>query len=460
MQSISNSDVHVKFVFFKEKIAYAVGDTASVLYYQTFAMFLMIFYTDTFGISPAAVGTMFLISRIWDAVNDPMMGMIADRTETKWGKFRPWILWSIIPFVITGILVFITPDFSETGKLVYAYVTYTLVMMTYTMINVPYGALLGVISPHSQERTVLSSYRFLGAFTGNMIVQGTLLWLVASLGQGNDRLGYPLAFSVYALIAAGLFFFTFSATKERVKPPQEKTSIINDLKDLLKNGPWIVLGIMCLFTLIYISIRSASLLYFFKYYINDQSAAATFMVVGTVFSIIGAYATPWVVGIIKSKKLTFAFLTFMSALSYIVFYFVSPRDIAIMYTSHIIGSFFGGVLFPLIWSMYADTADYTEWKMGRRATGLVFSAATFSQKFGWAIGGSVAGFVLSAYGFVANAVQTDTSLLGIRHMMSTFPAAICIIVILFSLLYSLDSKTEKQMEIELLERKKAYNQPE
>jgi glycoside/pentoside/hexuronide:cation symporter, GPH family len=444
---------HEKLIFLKEKIGYAVGDTASCLYWQTFSMFLMIFYTDTFGISPAVVGTMFLLSRFWDAALDPIMGIIADRTETRYGKFRPWILWGILPFTIAGVVLFITPDISETGKIIYAYVTYTVVMMVYTMVNVPYGALLGVISPHSDERTTLASYRFIGAFTGNIIVQGTLLSLVSFFGKGNDRLGYPLAMTVFAVAAGALFFFTFASTKERVKPPKEQSSIRRDIKDLLKNRPWIVLCSMGLMTLIYVSIKNGAMLYYFKYYVGDQAAAAPFMVAGTVFSIVGALSTPYIVRFIGDKKLTFIVLTIVNAASMAVFYLAGPQDFVLMYATQIIGSIPGAAMFPLIWSMYADTADYGEWKFGRRATGLVFSAATFSQKMGWAVGGALAGFLLTIIGFVANVAQNEATLSGIRHMMSTIPAAIALLVIVIALFYELTDKLEKQIGSELQARK-------
>lgn len=440
---------------FKEKAGYAVGDTASCLYWQTFSMFLMIFYTDTFGLAPAAVGTMFLISRFWDAAIDPVMGVIADRTQTRHGKFRPWILWGTIPFMVTGVALFITPDFSPTGKLVYAYVTYTLVMMVYTLVNVPYGALLGVISPHSHDRTTLASYRFVGAFLGNIIVQGALLYLVKTFGGGNDRVGYPLAMAAFALLAGGLWIFTFASTRERVSPPAEPSSIRHDLSDLLRNGPWLMLCVLGLFTLVYISIRNGATLYYFKYYLDDQGASAAFMVSGTLFSILGASLTPWFTRIFGSKKATFIGLTLACAIAQIACYFVRPSDRVWLYALNILQSLPNAALFPLIWSMYADTADYGEWKNGRRATGLVFSAATFAQKMGWAVGGSAAGFLLTATGFVANAVQTEGSLAGIRHMMSTIPGGIALVVAVLGCFYSLNSALERRIGTELAGRQRA-----
>ena len=299
----------------KEKLGYAAGDTASCLYWQTFSMFLMIFYTDTFGLAPAAVGTMFLISRFWDAAIDPVMGVIADRTNTRWGKFRPWILWGTIPFMVTGVALFFTPDLSPGGKLAYAYVTYTLVMMVYTVVNVPYGAMLGVISPYSKDRTTLASYRFIGAFIGNILVQGALLHLVQKFGGGNDRAGYPLAMAVFALLAGGLWMFTFSTTRERVQPPAESSSVRRDLADLMRNEPWLLLCAMGLGTLVYISVRNGATLYYFKYYVGDQEAAAAFMVSGTIFSILGAALTPWFIRVFGGKKAAFIGLTLVGAVA-------------------------------------------------------------------------------------------------------------------------------------------------
>jgi GPH family glycoside/pentoside/hexuronide:cation symporter len=436
----------------KEKLGYAAGDTASCFYWQTFSMFLMIFYTDTFGLEPGAVATMFLVSRFWDALIDPIMGVIADRTKSRHGKFRPWLLWGIIPFSVSGILLFVTPNIGHSGKLLYAYITYTLVMMAYTMINVPYGALLGVISHKSEERTALASYRFVGAFLGNIVVQGTLLYLVRFFGGGNDRLGYPLAFAVYAVAAGLLFLFTFFATRERVAPPPTTNSVRTDLADLLKNGPWVTLCIIGLGTLIYISIRNAATLYYFKYYVGDQAASAAFLVTGTIFSILGALCTPYVTRFCGSKKAALIFLTLLCAVAMGAFYFVPANNLVLLYVANIALSVPNAALFPLIWSMYADTADYGEWKYKRRATGLVFSAATFAQKMGWAVGGSLAGYILGAIGFVANVEQTPHTLDAIRHMMSTIPAAVALLVVGIALIYKLNAAFEQRLARELTKK--------
>ncbi|MCK4448549.1 MAG: MFS transporter, partial [Candidatus Marinimicrobia bacterium] len=265
----------------KEKVGYSLGDTASNLFFQTFILFITIFYTDVFGISAKAVGTMFLITKIWDAVNDPMMGMIADRTETRWGKFRPYILLFAIPFGIIGILTFTTPNLSATGKLIYAYVTYTLLMMLYTIINVPYSALMGVITSNARVRTVVSQFRFVAAFIGGLIVQYSVLRMVERFGRGNEPLGWQRAMIVLSSLAVVLLFITFASTKERVKPPKgQKTCLKDDLRDLFKNKPWLFIGGATVFQLTFILIRSGCIMYYFTYFVQDQQV----MLLGKVYS--------------------------------------------------------------------------------------------------------------------------------------------------------------------------------
>ena len=434
----------------REKLAYAAGDTASCLYYNTFNVFLMFFYTDVFGIGAAAVGTMLLVTRIWDTMLDPLMGMAADRTRSRFGHFRPWILWMAVPYAVTGTLAFITPGFDASGKLIYAYITYTLVMMVYTAINIPYGALLGVITANSEERTRLSSYRFLGAFLGNLIVQGTLLHLVGVLGHGQPQRGFPLAMGVFAVAAAGLFLFTFSSTKERVQPPvSQKSSMRQDLGDLLKNRPWVILCVTGILCLIWISIRNACTVYYFKYYVGSETMASSFMVLGTLATLLGVALTSRISRMLGGKRRAYIVLTLISAGLNAALYPARPSDLVLIYATQILGSFFSGPLLPLTWSMYADTADYGHWKYGRRATGLTFSAATFSQKIGWTLGGSIAAWVLAYFGFQANAVQNVGTLGGIRLMMSLLPAIVCVLTAVAAGFYRLDGKLLREVEEDL-----------
>ncbi len=441
-----------------EKIGYASGDTACCLFWAVVSSYLNIFYTDVYGLAPAALGWLLLITRIWDAAFDPIMGMIADRTQTRWGKFRPWILWGIVPFVVAEIALFYTPNLDESGKLIYAYVTYSLMMFIYSVLNVPYGALLGVITHDSNERTSLASFRFIGAFAGNFIVQGSLLYLVAVLGRGDDRLGYTLAVSVLACLSGVLFFYLFSSTKERVRPPVERNSIRSDLSDLVHNGPWVMLFLIGAATLVYVTLRQVVTVYYFSYYVGDKGLTAAFLLVGTVFSIIGAILAPWFVSLIGCKKRSFMVLTAVAVLANAISYFAGPKDIVLIFAMHILGSIPMAAIFPLMGSMFADTADYGEWRFGRRATGLVFAGSTFSQKTGGAIGAALVNVVLSWVGYVANGSQSQASLDGLRHLMSSAPACGGVIVIFMAAFYTLDARKQGSVAAELLARKtKAAN---
>ena len=438
----------------KEKISYGLGDTASNFYWQMFMSFILFFYTDVFGIPAAVAGTMLLITRMWDTGIDPIMGVIADRTNTRWGKFRPYLLWMALPIGIIGVLTFTTPDLSLSGKIVYAYVTSTLMMAAYTAINTPYSALMGVLTPNSLERTSVSSYRFVLAFVAIFIVQGTTLPLVQYFGKGNQAVGFQWTMVVFSAVAVVLFVFTFLNTRERVHPPKDqKSSIKSDLRDLLRNRPWMVLFFIGIFALSYNSIRSGSIIYYFKYYVGDEIMTSAFMVSGTIAAIVGVMATKYLSKLLGKRKLYMVLWGTVSVLTGL-FYFIPKENVTWIFASHVVISFILGPTAPLIWAMYADTADYSEWKSGRRATGLVFSAATFAQKLGWAIGGAITGWLLAYFGFVANVVQTQGAQDGIRLMMSVIPAIGGVLATIGAWFYTLDEPLMEKIEQDLTSRKK------
>jgi glycoside/pentoside/hexuronide:cation symporter, GPH family len=292
----------------KEKIGYGLGDFASSMFWKLFSMFLMIFYTDVYGISPAEVGTMFLLTRIWDSINDPLMGILCDRTNTREGKFRPYLKWMAIPFALVGILTFMTPDLGTTGKLIYAYITYTMMMMVYTGINVPYSALMGVMTADTKERTSLASFRFIGAFSGGIFITSTAAWFIDSFKSGgaNEAQGYLYTVSIYAISAALLFYLTYKWTKERVAPKKETgSSIRQDFKDLSKNIPWFIMLGAAISTLIFNSLRDGSMMYYFKYYVKDQVFPGFGMVGWEKLAAI--YMTMWlatnIIGVLIAKPL-------------------------------------------------------------------------------------------------------------------------------------------------------------
>jgi GPH family glycoside/pentoside/hexuronide:cation symporter len=452
----------------KEKIGYSLGDTASNLFFQVFILFLPIFYTDVFGLPAAAMGTMFLITRIWDAVNDPIMGMIADRTNTRWGKFRPYLLWLALPYGILGVLMFTTPDIGATGKLVYAYITYTLMMMIYTAINVPYSALMGVITPNSLERTGLSSYRFVGAFVGGIIIQASTMSLVKYFGNGSEAVGWQWAMSCLSALAVILFLLTFFSTKERVHPPKEqKSDFKQDLKDLFLNKPWLLIAGATVFQLTFIVMRNSSIPYYFKYYVLDQQLnlfgkiinlsyegfTSSFLLVGSVSMIIGVILTKWFSKILDKKNTYAGFLSGSAILS-ALFFFVQPHNVILIYTFNIVISFLQGPVAVLQWAIYTDTADYAEWKFKRRATALIMAASLFALKLGVTFGGAIIGWVLAYYGFVANQAQTPEAMRGILLLISVFPAIAGILGGALMVIYPLTNKMMVTIEEELTARRK------
>lgn len=445
----------------KEKIGYGLGDMASNLYFQTFVVFMPIFYTDVFGLAPAAMGTMMLFSRFWDAANDPLMGMIADRTDTKWGKFRPYIAGFAIPIGLAGFLAFNTPNFGTSGNLIYAYVTYILLMMMYTGVNVPYAALMGVITPNSSERTSVSQYRFAFAFIGQFIAGAVTLGLVQYFGSGNEAIGWKMVMVLYGIVAAALLFGTFSLTKERVLSKVSKQNKIkDDLKDLMKNKPWILMGLATFFQLTFIVMRGSSTTYYFRYFVGNQELnllgmnidlgyalfTSSFIGVGTVATFIGALLTSRI-NRYFSKKTIYSRFLIMSAICSLLFYFLAPENIILIYTLNALVSFFFGSVSVTQWAIYTDTADYGEWKFGRRSTALIMAASLFALKMGLTAGGTIVGWVLEGYGFIANEIQTESTLLGIKMLMSIFPALFGIIGGFLVLFYPITD--EKMLEIEL-----------
>lgn len=456
----------------KEKIGYGFGDAASSMFWKLFGMYLLFFYTDVFGMEAAAVGTMFLITRIWDSIFDPIVGVIADRTETKWGKFRPYILFLAIPFAVIGVFTFFTPAFGTTGKIVYAYVTYSLMMMVYSGINVPYASLLGVMSPNPKDRNVLSTFRMTFAYIGSFI---TLLLFMPMVNffSGNSKdisdqqYGWFMAVIVIAVMCAVLFFLCFSFTKERVKPIREKQAPFSvDLKDLAKNKPWWILLGAGVSALIFNSIRDGATIYYFKYYV-EEDVFGTINILNIPFVLSGLYLALGqaanILGVILAapvsnkigKRYTYMGAMFIATILSVVFYWLGNTDIALIFVFQVLISICAGSIFPLLWSMYADCADYSELKTGNRATGLIFSSSSMSQKLGWAIGTATTGWLLAYFGFEANQVQSETTISGIKMFLSIFPAIGTILSVAFIYFYPLTEEKLKEITLKLEEKRTA-----
>ena len=437
----------------KEKIGYGLGDTASHFVWDMVGFWILIFYTDTFGISAAAAGTIMLIARFWDMLSDPLMGVIADRTNTRWGKFRPYILWMALPYSILAVLTFSTPDLGATGKVIYAGVTYLLLMTVFTAINLPYSSLGAVMTSDSYERAGLNSYRFIFAFAGQLIVTGTALYLATYLGKGNMAKGYQYTLMLFAAISFILFMITFKTTRERVRPPsQQQKNLEEDIKNLFRNRPWVILFFVGIISFVMFAMQNLSIAYYFKYYIGNEQSVQLFNVIGTIALIAGI---PLSKPLAKrfGKRNVYVASSLISGMFFILLYLPGNDNIYSIYILNVLAKFTYAPAVPLLWTMLADTADYSEWKFGRRATGLVFSAATFAQKAGWGIGGALAGWLLAVYKFVPNIDQTASALNGIKLMISVFPGILymsCAILLYF---YAIDHKTCLIMQNDLDQRR-------
>jgi Na+/melibiose symporter-like transporter len=483
-----------------EKIGYGFGDGAANFVFQTMLIFQLPFYTNVFGISAAAAGTLLLVGRFWDAVFDPFMGTLADRTNTRWGKFRPWVLWSAVPFAVAFVLVFTTPHLGATGKMVYAYIMYILLMTLYSVNNTPYSALNGVITGDVNERTSLSSYRFFFSMTAALIVQGFTLPMVYKFGQGDSQKGYTMTIGMFAIVMIIFYIITFFSVRERVKPdPKQKSSPKKDLVGLLKTRPWVAMFVTTLFVFVTLAMWGSGMFYYFTYYIDkdalynflqslglSQSASGTggvwygilngfglivgkdgsnvsgvgfslFNMAGMLMNILGLMVSPALARRF-GKKLVFGTGLFFTALFTGLFILLPAQAVGAAFILNILKSAAYGPTIPLLWAMMADVADYSEWRTRRRATGLVFAGISFALKAGLGFGGAICGWILSAYGYnnLPNAVQTPHAILGIRMASSIFPALTFFAGFTAILFYAISKKLSLQIQDELAERRKSF----
>ena len=461
-----------------EKIGYGFGDMSSSMFWKVFSYYLPFFYSNVFGLSLVDAGVLVLVTRIWDAVSDPMMGIVADRTQTRWGKYRPYLLWVAPLFSIAGILLFTMPDWSYGAKLIYAYVTYILMMTIYTAINVPYGAMLGVMTDDSQEKTVFSSFRMFFAYGGSFVALAAWEPLVNffKAGGGPTSLAWQHAMMVIAVACFVLFLLTFALTRERLKTVST-VSIGKDFRSLLSNRPWwLLIGAALCFNL-FCTVRGATVAYYFADIIgfdrvlklsivNCQLSilfyAGLFLSVGEVSNMVGVACTVPLARRLGKKSLFMAVNAVLMVLSVAFFFIpVSPTGFWLMLLFQVLISILTGMMSPLVWSMYADVSDYAELRYKTASTGLIFSSSSMAQKFGGAIGGAAVLWLLSACGYIprtdeqlaaqALITQPESALLCLRYLMSFIPATVALIAILTCHFYPLTAERMTDISRQLKE---------
>ncbi|MFL6547356.1 MAG: MFS transporter [Povalibacter sp.] len=458
-----------------EKIGYSLGDLAANLIFQTFVTFLAFFYTDVFKIPPGIASTIiFWGGFIGGVIFNPIMGLIADRTNTRWGKFRPWVLWTAIPFGVMSLLAFTTPDLSEQGKVYYAAITYTLLVIIYAANNLPYAALSGVLTGSMSERNSLSSYRFVAVMVAQFIIQVLLLPIVLALGHGDRAVGFQKAMLLFAIVGTVFFVITFLTTKERiVAAPGQKSTVGEDLADLFRNKPWVLMLVVTVLVFVTLALKGGTYIYYFENYV-DRTALTSFLTrigfstenpVPTGFGIFnGGGIIFMIVGIGFSKPLAnrfgkrnvFSSALLVSTLFLLVFAIIPADAIGVIFIAQVLHGFSYGVTIPLLWAMIADVADYSEWKNKRRATAIIFSAMILGLKLGLAIGGWLVVKLLQSYGYVAGAAQQTAEVVnGVKLSISVYasiPFLLCCLLLFF---YEINKEMESRIERDLGQRRVA-----
>jgi Na+/melibiose symporter-like transporter len=490
------SEPTVQKLSFLEKAGYSLGDGAANFVFQTMILFQLNFYTDTMGIVAAVAGSLLLVGRLWDAFFDPLMGLTADRTNTRWGKFRPWVLWTALPWGVVMVIAYTTPNFSAAGKIVYACVTNIMLMTLYSANNTPYSALTGVMTGDVNERTSLSSYRFVAAMIAQLLVGGFTLPLVAKFGRGDNAKGWQMTMTLWASVCVVLFLITFLTTRERIQPdPKQKSDARQDFKTLFATGPWVAMFILTLAHFSVLAMRGGTLSYYFQYYVNhdrlydllanvglanhsgqglwwhllntfglvvDPKGANVASVGFSLFNMSSQFVT--VIGVLCSTYLSMklgkkavAITGFSLTTIFMALFALLPRDaVGSIFLLEYVRALCYAPTIPLIWSMYADVVDYSEWKTGRRITGVIYATIIFGLKAGLSLGGAMAGWLLSGFGYQANAAQSASALTGIRLTISLFPTGLFVVVIICLISYQIGRKLNIQIQDELAERRKGF----
>lgn len=466
-----------------EKVGYSLGDLAANLVFQTLITYLAYFYTDIYKLEAKhASAIMLSVGLVAGFVFNPVIGALADRTHSRWGKFRPWILWTAIPLGVTALLAFSTPNFSYPGKIIYATITYTFLLLLYAANNLPYSALSGVLTGDMRERNSMSAYRFVAVMFAQFFVQVFMLPIIISAGDGDKAIGIEKVMTWLAVIGMAMLLITFFTTKERIVPkPEQKSTLKEDLTDLSKNKPWLIMLVLTTLVFITLAMKGGSYVYYFNNYVDKQTLTDFVQPILTRLSAIGVnffgedpVAAGFglfnaggiifmIVGIGLSKPLAdkygkrnvFGIWLVISTVFILFFYFFSSQSVGLMFISQILHGFSYGVTIPLLWAMIADVADYSEWKNNRRATAIIFSAMMVGLKIGLTLGGALLAWLLGVFNYVAgeHVAQPASAIQGIKLLVSIFPSIPFLIGAALLFFYEIDKKMELHIERDLNTRR-------
>lgn len=441
---------------FGKKLGFGLGGSASNFIWMMISLYMLYFYTDVFGIPAATAGALFLAARIFDAVNDPVMGYFADQTRTKWGKFRPYLLFGSVPLAAIYVLTFTTPDLSPSGKIVYAAVTYILLGIFYTVVNIPYNSLAAVITQDTNERSKLASYMLVSTYITVLVIAVATLPLVSLFP--TEQAGFSFTVGIYAILSLVLFLICFAGTREKeTLVKRERHSFKDHVKLIPRNKYLLILVSAVFFTSAANEMRTTAAIYFFKYNFGNESVYPIFMLVVVVSMIFGAILAPMLARKLGSKRNLYILATLLPAITGLGILFTPYENLAAIILLSAVGSIGGGMLFVLIWSMIPDTVEYGEWKTGVRGEGIIYSTLTFTTKMAYAVGGALAGLLLSWAGYVPNVAQSTQAQNIILYMLALFPVISGILAILIMLFYKIDAKFYGELLSEINERKVGQN---
>jgi GPH family glycoside/pentoside/hexuronide:cation symporter len=430
---------------FSEKLAYGMGDFASNLIFATVSTFLMYYYTDIYGLQAVVVGTLLFVARFIDALWDLYLGTIIDRTKTRWGQCRPYLLFASPLLAVCVIATFTVPTGSDAFKLAYAYITYTLLMCTYSLVNIPYSAMPALMTDDPRDRTRLAAVRMFCAVSASMLIGALTLKLVGVLGDGNKQLGYQYTVTLMAALGVLLFWLCFAFTRERVAPVNQEKEVRQDFKTLIEGRAWWMMALMgiCIYTAL--SITSGSVIYYFKYVVGNVDKASGYLFIAALGLLVGILMSVVLTKKYCKRKVMMAAAS-VATLLYISFYFIDPKMVSVVYGLAFCIQIFNGISVPILWSMVADTADDAELRSGRRMVGLTTSSIAFSHKFGLGIGGAIAGLLLAWIGYQANTAQSPETIHGLVIIMSLIPALGKIILVAILKFYPLDQAKLDEMQ--------------